>query len=200
MFTGLIEGQGKIEKIEKLPHSIRMSIRAPFSLSKEKLGASIAVDGCCLTVSQKKANVFWVDISPETLAKTCLADYGRGSLVNLERALKLGDRLGGHWVQGHVDSVAKILSSRVSQEKDGKYLWMKISIPKGFKKYLVKKGSITVSGVSLTINDLSKDSFELCLIPHTQKLTTLTAKKVGDRVNIEVDILAKYVESIVRKP
>ncbi|MBF0492822.1 MAG: riboflavin synthase [Deltaproteobacteria bacterium] len=199
MFTGIIEGQGQITQIEKLKHSLRMSVRSPFSLSKEKLGDSIAVDGCCLTITQKKGSTFSVDISPETLVKTCLADCQQGSLVNLERALRLGDRLGGHWVQGHVDTVATIGAIRWTQEKDGKYLWLKIAYPKNLRKYLVSKGSITVSGVSLTINDLKKDTFELCLIPHTQKMTTLTAKKVGDRVNLEVDILVKYVESILGK-
>ncbi len=189
MFTGIIEGVGSVSQVEKKKEGVCLFIRAPFSLRRDKLGDSLAVDGCCLTLIQKKGNVFCVEVSPETLSRTTLGALKKNSPVNLERALKLGDRLGGHWVQGHVDGIGKLRSKE--NKKD--WIFLEIDFSPRLRKYMVEKGSVTVDGVSLTINRVSAKTFSLCLIPHTQKLTALTAKKVGDRVNLEVDILAKYV-------
>ncbi|MFO1518430.1 MAG: riboflavin synthase [bacterium] len=199
MFTGIIEGIGRILKIENLPHSRRFWIESPFSLKNEKLGASIAVEGCCLTVTQKTARRFAADVSPETLKRTTLGSFKTGKGVNLERPVSLSTRLGGHLVQGHVDGVGTIQSKK--RVKSGKEVYevVQIQLPVGLKKYLVEKGSVAIDGISLTVNSVGKTSFTVCLIPHTQALTTLTAKKPGDRVNLEVDILAKYLEQLMKR-
>ncbi len=199
MFTGIIEGKGKVETIEKQKSSLRLWIEVPFSLSKDKLGDSIAVNGCCLTITGKKGKKFAADVSPETLARTSLGFLKKGSWVNLERALKFGDRLGGHIVQGHVDALAKLISKKELRSRGKKYLILTFEIARNLRPYLVEKGSVTLDGISLTVNKIQARSFSVCIIPHTQDLTTLTAKKSGDIVNIEVDILAKYLESLFKK-
>lgn len=199
MFTGIIEGIGKVQSLEKLKSSIRIWIEPPFSLSKEKLGDSIAVSGCCLTITGKRGKSFAADVSPETLSRTSLSDLKIGSLVNVERALKFGDRLGGHIVQGHVDGVVKLISRKELRSKKGKYLVLSFEIARNLRPYLVEKGSVTLDGISLTVNEVQARSFSVCIIPHTQDLTTLTGKKTGDIVNIEVDILAKYLEQLFVK-
>ncbi len=199
MFTGIIEGIGKIRSLEKFKRSLRIWIEAPFALNKEKIGDSIALNGCCLTITGKKGKQFAADISPETLKRTSLAFLEKGSSVNLERALKWGDRLGGHIVQGHVDGLAKVLARKELKSAKGKYLFFEFEIARNLKPYLVEKGSVTLDGISLTVNQLKGRGFSVCVIPHTQALTTLTAKKPGDNVNIEVDILAKYLEQLVKK-
>lgn len=199
MFTGIIEGIGKIKKVEKLSSSRRLWISSSFSLSKEKLGASIAVDGCCLTLTQKNGKSFAADVSPETLRRTTLGDFKSGDSVNLERPLTLQARLGGHIVQGHVDGVGVIRSIRRVGAHGRATLQMFILFPKQLRKYLVEKGSVAVDGISLTVNRVKGNQLEICLIPHTQAQTALTAKKAGDRVNLEVDMLAKYLEQLIKR-
>jgi riboflavin synthase len=198
MFTGIIEGMGRVIRIQDLPGSRRIWIQTPFSISKEKKGDSIAVDGCCLTVTDKIGNSFSADVSPETLSRTTLGDLKKGTPVNLERPLKLQDRLGGHLVQGHVDGVGLLQTKREIKSRGQKYLLIEFKIPRPLRKYLVEKGSIAIDGISLTLNQVRVDSFSVCLIPHTRNHTALTAKKIGDRVNLEADILAKYLEQLMK--
>ncbi len=200
MFTGIIEGVGKVQKVEDQNSSRRLWIQSPFSLRQEKPGDSIAVNGCCLTIIQKNKNSFAADVSPETLERTSLGELVAESLINLERPLRLQDRLGGHLVQGHVDGVGKIKSIRPHQTPQGNYLFLNFSYPSFLKKYLVEKGSITIDGISLTLNRVWGTFFEVCIIPHTQALTTLTHKKPGARVNLEVDVMAKYLEKLISRP
>ena len=175
-----------------------MEIQSPFSLRGTKVGDSIAVDGCCLTATKVQKNVFSADISPETLRCTTLSDFKKGTPVNLELPLRLMDRLGGHLVQGHVDGVGKILSRKAVKAYPQSYLLLTIKVPKHLKMYMVEKGSVTVDGISLTINQVKGDEISLCIIPHTQKKTALTDKNPGARVNIEADILLKYLEKMAK--
>jgi riboflavin synthase len=198
MFTGIIEGIGKIRKVETLPSSLRIWVEAPFSLSRERKGDSIAVDGCCLTLTQKNGKTFSADLSPETLKRTTLGALQSGMRVNLERPLTLQARLGGHLVQGHVDGVGVIRSARRKGGRGRPSIEMSVQFPKQLQKYLIEKGSVAVDGISLTVNRIKGNLFELCLIPHTQKLTALTGKKPGDRVNLEVDMMAKYIEQLMK--
>ncbi len=199
MFTGIIEGVGKVESLEKLKDSLRIWFRAPFSLKKEKLGDSVSINGCCLTITQKKGNLFAVDVSPESLNRSNLGSLKKGSSVNVERALLLDARLGGHLVQGHVDGVSALLSRKMQNAGGEKYLILELEIARNLRPYLVEKGSITLDGISLTVNSVSAKKFSVCVIPHTRALTTLTDKKPGDNLNIEVDILAKYVKQMLGK-
>lgn len=199
MFTGIIEGLGKVRGLEKRQHSMRLWIEAPFSLTKDKLGDSVSVNGCCLTIKAKQGKRFAADVSPETLSRTSLGSLKEGGEVNLERALKFGARMGGHIVQGHVDGLAKLLSKKEARSGGEKYLVLDFQIARNLRPYLVEKGSVTLDGISLTVNRVRARSFSVCIIPHTQELTTLTAKKPGDNLNIEVDILAKYLEQLFKK-
>lgn len=198
MFTGIVEGIGLIKKIQKQPNATVLWIQTPFSLKDSQLGDSIAIDGCCLTVTEKKARQFRADISPETLEITALSDLTVGATVNVERPLRLGDRLGGHLVQGHVDGVGKIVSKEFIKAKSEGYFLIKIQIPKILRKYMIPKGSITVDGISLTVNSVTKTQISLCIIPHTQEKTTLTRKNPGDRVNLEADMILKFLEERIR--
>lgn len=189
MFTGLVEGIGKIVSLQPCRGGLLAEFSASFSLKDTNVGDSIAVDGVCLTVTEIRGSSFRAQISPETLAKTTFRYKNSGDFVNLERALKFGDRLGGHLVSGHVDGMGKIISINPVED-----FWkVKIEIPEELSPYLVKKGSIAVDGVSLTINDFKGNTLELMLIPHTLKATTLCLKKPGDLVNIEIDMIAKMV-------
>ena len=199
MFTGIIQGLGKVRKVQSFPDHRRLVIRTPFSLKDTRPGDSIAVDGCCLTVTGIRGVSFFADVSPETLKRTTLGDFRAGLQVNLETALKFGRPLGGHVVQGHVDGVGLILSRRLVRTGRQKYLFLSIQVPSPLKKYLVEKGSVAVDGVSLTVNSVDSGLFQVCLIPHTQKGSALTGKKIGDKVNIEVDVLAKYLEQLIKK-
>jgi riboflavin synthase len=198
MFTGIIEKTGKVVRIQDRPGSRRIRIQTPFSLSKEKEGDSVAVDGCCLTITRKSKNSFSADVSPETLSRTTLGSLKNGMRVNLERPLRLRDRLGGHLVQGHVDGVGLLRSKKEVKSRGQNYLQLEFKFPRSLRRYLVEKGSIAIDGISLTINQVRADSFFVCLIPHTQIRTSLTAKKIGDKVNLEVDVLAKYLEQLVK--
>jgi len=201
MFTGIIEGVGKVVQSKGNRGHRLLEIEAPFSLKGTALGESIAVDGCCLTVTQLKGKVFSADLSPETLSRTSLDGLKAGSPVNLERALKVGDRLGGHWVQGHVDAVGTVVERRLNRSSGANkevYLFLTIALPRELRRYVIEKGSIAVDGVSLTVNSIENNNISLCLIPHTQGKTALTAKQVGARVNLEVDVLLKYINNLIK--
>ena len=188
MFSGIVEGVGRIEKITLAKGGARLLVRSPFSLSSTKKGESIAVNGCCLTVAAKRKNLFEADLSGETLRVTNLGKLKVGNLVNLERPLRMNDRIGGHLVQGHVDGVGKIVAMRYV----GANL-ITIQFPKHLRRYLIPKGSIAVDGISMTVNRLSPKSFSLVVIPHTLRMTNLKAKRAGDLVNLEVDLTGKYL-------
>ncbi len=191
MFTGLIEGLGKVKKIKKLGLGWQLAIEAAAVLDDLKAGDSIAVDGACLTVTEVNSNSFWVDISSETLESTYFKELKIGSLVNLERALKVGARLGGHFVLGHVDAVGKVASLK----KEKNFASLVIEFPLAIRKYLINKGSVAVNGVSLTIASIVGSKFKISLIPVTLNNTNLSFLKKGDKVNIETDVLGKYVEN-----
>ncbi|OAQ21566.1 riboflavin synthase [Thermosulfurimonas dismutans] len=193
MFTGLVEGLGTIKKIRPKGGGLVLGIEAPFSLENTRVGDSVAVNGACLTVVALEGQIFEVDVSPETLMRTTLGELKVGDRVNLERALRLGDRLGGHLVTGHVDGIGRV----VSRENKGNFFFFRIWAPSEVSRYLVEKGSVAVDGVSLTVNRVFGEEFELAVIPHTASLTTLGFRKSGDRVNLEADLLAKYVEKFL---
>ncbi len=188
MFTGLVQEVGRVEQIS-FGAMAELSIRASFAGSDLKPGESIAVDGACLTVVEVKAGVFRVEASPETLRRTTLGSLEPGSQVNLERALSLGDRLGGHLVLGHVDAVSNVLATR----SEGGSRVMEFSLPRSLAPLFIEKGSVAVDGISLTVNQLGADSFSVAIIPETIKRTVLGAKRVGARVNLEADLVGKYI-------
>jgi riboflavin synthase len=193
MFTGIVEELGEVTAWEELPDAARITVHGPLVTSDAKHGDSIAVNGVCLTVVANDQGAFTADVMQETLDRSCLGALSVGSHVNLERAVRLQDRLGGHLVQGHVDGTGTIIS------KDPREHWtvVRISLPENLDRYVVEKGSITVDGVSLTVSSVEKGWFEVSLIPTTQQLTTLGPKGPGDPVNLEVDITAKYVEKLL---
>ncbi|RJP68484.1 MAG: riboflavin synthase [Candidatus Abyssobacteria bacterium SURF_17] len=193
MFTGMIVEIGKIERVSP-GEAYRLKIRAKKVLSNVERGDSISVDGACLTVVNFDGRGFDVDAMPETIEKTTLKYLRVGSPVNLEPALKLGDKMGGHWVTGHVDGTGKILNTR----KAGNSILYEISAPKELSHYLVPKGSVAVDGISLTIIECSGEGFAIGLIPHTLQHTTLGTKGVGDHVNLETDIIGKYVHRYIK--
>lgn len=193
MFTGLIEELGAIGKIDRQGASLHLTIRASTVLEDIKVGASIAVNGVCLTVTDFRRESFSVDVVPETLARTTFPGLKVGERVNLERAIRAGDRLGGHLVTGHIDGIGKIKERR--KGRDGYVL--RIAVPPGLTRYLISQGSIAVDGVSLTVVENSRDGFTVAIIPHTAGATTLGDNPVGNHVNIEVDSLNKYVEKLV---
>ncbi|MCD6273575.1 MAG: riboflavin synthase [Deltaproteobacteria bacterium] len=195
MFTGIIEALGKIKGIQKLGRSIRMSIDAGFSLDETKLGDSIAVSGVCLTAVEINGRIFKIDMSPETYAVTNFSRAKVGDRVNLERALRLCDRLDGHLVSGHIDGTGRIISIKILDNA----IIITIGATEALTRYMIKKGSVAVDGISLTINNCTKNSFEITIIPHTAKLTTIGFKKTGDIVNIETDMIGKYVERFMTK-
>jgi riboflavin synthase len=196
MFTGLVEEQGTVVAIEPLGDSVRLTLRGPVVTADAGHGDSIAVNGCCLTVTDLDGDAFTADVMAESLNRTSLGDLGVGSAVNLERAAAVGDRLGGHIVQGHVDGVGQLLERTPSKHWDV----LRFRLPAELAKYVVEKGSITVSGVSLTVVEVTEDSFSVSLIPTTLADTTLGSLEPGDRVNLEVDIVAKYVERLLTTP
>jgi riboflavin synthase len=193
MFTGIIEEYGEVRAVEALPDSARLRIAGPVVTADARPGDSIAVNGVCLTVVDTGDGVFSADVMRETLNRSNLGALRPGSGVNLERPLTLADRLGGHLVQGHVDDTAALL------ERVPGTPWelLRIRLPAGLARYVVEKGSITVDGVSLTVTAVTPDSFTVSLIPTTLKLTTLGRKGVGDPLNLEVDVVAKYVEKLL---
>jgi riboflavin synthase len=194
MFTGLVEEQGSVVGIEALGDSVRLTLRGPLVTSDASHGDSIAVNGCCLTVTDLDGDAFTADVMQESLRRTALSDLSVGAPVNLERAVAAGARLGGHIVQGHVDGVGSLLERAPSEHWDV----LRFSLPEELARYVVEKGSITVSGVSLTVVEVNDDSFSVSLIPTTLADTILGTLALGDRVNLEVDIVAKYIERLVR--
>jgi riboflavin synthase len=193
MFTGIVEELGEVTRWEDLADAARITVAGPVVTSDAKHGDSIAVNGVCLTVVENQGGAFTADVMKETLDRSSLGALGVGSRVNLERAVRLQDRLGGHLVQGHVDGTGEIVSKSPSQH----WTVVRITLPADLDRYVVEKGSITVDGVSLTVSAVQPGWFEVSLIPTTQQLTTLGPKDVGDPVNLEVDITAKYVEKLL---
>ena len=195
MFTGIIEDKGKVLRVEYRGQTKRLTLEIPRDLTAIQLGDSININGVCLTVVEQKGKAIGVDLSLETLQRTTLAEVKEGEEVNLERALKLSDRLGGHIVTGHIDGIGVVTEKR--KERD--FLNLRINIPQSVSKYVVKKGSIAIDGISLTVNEYQGEEIQITLIPYTIEKTTFLSKKVGDRVNVEADILGKYVEKILEQ-
>lgn len=197
MFTGIVEELGQLVSRKQRPDAARFSVRGPLTSSDARPGDSIAVNGVCLTVVDVDGELFTADVIGETLRRSSLGSARIGDRLNLERAAKLGARLGGHLVQGHVDGTGTLLS-RMAPEDDAPWELVRIGMPADLARYLVEKGSITVDGVSLTVIDVGADDFSVGLIPTTQQLTTLGLRCPGELVNLEVDVIAKYVERLAR--
>ncbi len=193
MFTGIVEELGEVTAVENLGDASRFRLRGPLVTEGAKHGDSIAVNGVCLTVVDCGDGEFTADVMAETLNRSSLGALSEGSRVNLERPMAVGDRLGGHIVQGHVDNVGTVLDRKPSENWE----LVKVSLPADLTRYVVEKGSITVDGVSLTVVDAGPDYFTISLIPTTLALTTLGVKQPGDPVNLEVDVIAKYVERLL---
>jgi len=192
MFTGLIQEVGLVRKTDKQGHDLRLTLQASLLSSRVKLGDSVAVNGCCLTVVDIQTSLLAFQAVPETLNRTVLGLLQEGSKVNLELPLTLSDPLGGHFVQGHVDGLAEITAI----DPEGQGVRMAVKVPQNLSRYMVEKGSIALNGISLTIAALQGNQLEVALIPHTLQNTDLGSKKVGDLLHVEVDILAKYVEKL----
>ena len=193
MFTGIIEELGTVASVEVLEDSIRLGIKAALVRQDLSQGESVSVNGVCLTAAEVTPEGFIADVMLETLNRSSLSGIKEGERVNLERAMSGAGRFGGHVVQGHVDGVAEI----ISREPSANWEVVKVRIPSELSKYVVHKGSITFDGVSLTVNDVSGDVVSLSLIPETLRLTTLGSKQVGDKLNVEADILAKHIEKLI---
>ena len=194
MFTGIVEELGEVVDVEQLADASRLTVRGPVVTADAAHGDSIAVNGVCLTVVDNRDGAFTADVMAETLERSSLGALSVGSPVNLERAVRASDRLGGHVVQGHVDATGTLLSVT----PDEHWTVVRVSLPGGLGRYVVEKGSITVDGVSLTVSALGADWFEVSLIPTTLGRTTLGRKGPGDPVNLEVDVLAKHVEKLLQ--
>lgn len=193
MFTGLVEELGEVKNIIHGTNSVKLTIKAKDIIPDLKIGDSIAVNGTCLTVVAFADNWFTADVMPETVKSTVLASFTSGEIVNLERTLRVGDRFGGHIVSGHVDGVGTI----VSKEKNDNAIIVKINAGPEVMTYIVKKGSIAIDGISLTVVDYTEDWFSVSLIPHSAAMTTLGFKKTGNKVNLEADVIGKYVEKLL---
>lgn len=189
MFTGIVTDVGRVRAVRETNRDLRFEIETKFDLSTVDMGASISHAGCCLTVVEKGEGWFAVEVSGETLSMTSLADWAEGRPVNLERAARVGDELGGHIVSGHVDGVGEVISI----ESEGGSHRVQIRVPRPLHRYIASKGSIAVEGVSLTVNEVEDDVFGINLIPHTWDVTTLGTLKVGSKVNLEIDMLARYL-------
>lgn len=193
MFTGIVEEMGKVELIKRGQHSAMLTIGAKKVLEDTKIGDSIAVNGICLTVTSLTSKSFTADVMHETLNRSSLAELSPGSHVNLERAMPANGRFGGHIVSGHVDGIGKI----VGIKDDDISIWYRIQAKPEIMRYIVEKGSITIDGISLTVAAITDEDFSISAIPHTVSQTILKEKRVGDVVNLETDILGKYVEKLV---
>jgi len=194
VFTGIVQTTGRIERIAPMGGGVRLTIAPKKPLARLALGESVACDGACLTVTSGTGRLFTVDVSPETLRRTKFAHVARGARINLERSLRLGDRLGGHIVQGHVDAVGRVESIH----PDGEWVLYRFEAPAEIRPYLVEKGSVAVDGVSLTVFRIEKGAFTVALIPHTLAETTLADRVAGDRINLEADVMLKQVEALLR--
>jgi riboflavin synthase len=195
MFTGLVEGIGEVKEIQRVQKDMRLIIHPQFDMSDSQQGDSISVNGVCLSIAGMQGGGFAMDVSGETLSRSTMGKLKPGDKVNLERALRLGDRLGGHLVSGHVDGVGKILKK---EQKERSWLF-RVGIDEPLARYTIAKGSIAVEGISLTINDCQDTYFEVNIIPHTALETTILQKRVGDLVNIETDMIGRYVEKFFQK-
>ena len=195
MFTGIIETIGIVESVSNITYGSKLAISVKNFLDDVKIGSSIAVNGVCLTVTEMKKNSFLVNVINETLSKSTLSAIKKGDMVNLEKALRVSDRFDGHFVQGHIDGTAEI----TRYEKSGGNIIVSVQLPKEFSESVVKKGSIAIDGISLTVADVNKTVVSVALIPLTLKLTTLGSRNAGDRVNIETDIIGKYVAHFQNK-
>ncbi|MDW7772736.1 MAG: riboflavin synthase [Desulfobulbaceae bacterium] len=193
MFTGIIQGRGRVIRRQASGAGMVFCLEADFDLDDPQEGESIAVDGVCLTAREIDGRRFLVDVSPETLSRTGLGILQPEGKVNLERALRLSDRLGGHLVSGHVDAQGRVEERTAA----GDFTLFTFSLPRSLVKYVIEKGSIAVNGVSLTVNSCGNERFTVSIIPHTLDVTTLGGLKPGDKVNIEVDIIGKYVEKML---
>jgi riboflavin synthase len=195
MFTGLIQDVGKIQAVEPAGGGVRLTLSTRLDLASLKIGDSISVDGVCLTVVRMSGTAFTAEVSPETLRKSTLSAARQGRPVNLETALKMSDPLGGHLVSGHVDGTGEILEV-IPEGNSWRY---RFGTSREISRYLVEKGSVAVDGISLTVAECGDNEFTVSVIPHTAQSTTLGNKKAGDRVNLENDIIAKYVEKFLRQ-
>jgi riboflavin synthase len=193
MFTGLIEGTGTLLRIERLGPDARLVIQAGYPLQGVVLGESIAVSGACLTVVSFNGNVFTADVSAETLGRTTLGRKTSGSRLNLERALRMGDRLGGHLVSGHVDGIGTLRE----RHDEGRSLRLFFQVPEALSRYIIEKGSIAIDGISLTVNGCGQTAFDVNIVPHTAAGTTIGELRIGDEVNLETDLIGKYVEKML---
>jgi len=193
VFTGIIQDVGRIERTTPRSSGRRLTVSTSLDTSSFELGESVAVNGVCLTAADLGKGTFDADASPETLRRSTLGDLRPGSFVNLERALRPVDRLGGHFVLGHVDATAKIDEKR----REGEFWVLRFEAPASVERYLVEKGSVAVDGISLTVSECGARRFSVAVIPHTLERTTLRGCRVGDRVNLEADILGKYVEKLL---
>jgi riboflavin synthase len=198
MFTGIVTAVGTVARVERRDCIMRAAIESAYDPGTVEIGASIAHDGCCLTVVQHEpadgGARHFVDVAAESLARTKLGDWRRGDRVNLERSLRVGDELGGHFIQGHVDGVGEVLDVEVF-EGAGQRVWFRA--PADLMPLIAKKGSVVVDGVSLTVNDVREDAFEAMIIPHTLHATTLGDLKSGDKVNLEADMMARYAARLI---
>lgn len=194
MFTGLIEEVGEITSVTRKGNSAQITVRAGKILKDTKIGDSISTNGVCLTVTEKTSNTFTVDVMPETMKRTNLKNFKYGSKVNLERALRVGDRLDGHMVSGHVDGLGKI----ANYLKEDNAVWITVEADKSLLKYIIEKGSIAIDGTSLTVAYVDDRSFKVSIIPHTGEATTLLDKKIGYEVNLECDMVGKYIEKFMK--
>jgi riboflavin synthase len=198
VFTGIVEELGEVVAVEELGDSVRLTVRGPLVTEDAGHGDSISVNGVCLTVVTNTGGAFTADVMAESLRRSSLGAVGVGTPVNLERAVRVSDRLGGHLVQGHVDATGEVLAVTPQEH----WTVVRVSLPADLERYVVEKGSITVDGISLTVSVVSADRtapwFEVSLIPTTLTLTTLGSKGPGDPVNLEVDVMAKYVEKLLR--
>lgn len=193
MFTGLVEEIGEVNSIIRGTNSAIINIKANKILSDIKIGDSISTNGVCLTVVRFSKNEFLAEVMAETLKRSNIGKLSKGSKVNLELAMKVGDRLGGHIVSGHIDGVGKV----ASHENDDIAIWITIKAAEEILKYIVEKGSITLDGISLTVAYVDKEKFKVGIIPHTSNFTTLASKNIGDEINIECDLVGKYVEKLI---
>ncbi len=191
MFAGIVEEAGRVDRVEGSDELIRLTVSSSLDQTNTSIGDSISVDGVCLTVVEKKGNFLTFELSSETIRRSTLGTLNKGDLVNLERSLKFGDRISGHFVMGHVDTTVKLLERRKDGECD-RFLW---DISSDYLPYLAPKGSVSIAGISLTVGEVECGSFSVYIIPHTLKMTKLGTVKIGDRVNLEVDVFARYVRS-----